>query len=190
MLDEWQRRFSEDGEVTIHLGRRRAVLTAVIAAVFLLAGVGLLVVPAAGAATRGLDGLRPVAAAAGLLLGLVGGAVALRSLVRPLVVVRLDREGVAVPMNPGIPWEDVVDVGEVRLTGQRLVTVETSDAYAVRAAAAGGARGRLARMNAGIIGPGRVSLRPGAQGGDEAVAALLRWAHRRMVGDGRHHGDL
>ena len=179
MLDEWRRRFLEDGEVEVRVSRRTGGLGMLAAGLgFGLPGVYFLVTP--GVANPFGLGPSRVVGVIGVLMGLVGLTYGIRMLARPILLLRLDRNGLQVAPAPPATWDEVEGAQPRRMLGSTLAEVTFGPTFWERVEAGDPKRARGMRNDAIGGNEGSLVVRGPAPGGVDAMVRLVLWAREEV----------
>jgi hypothetical protein len=178
MVDEWRRQFRDHGEVEVYVSRRIGGLGMLAGAVgFGAAALYLLLIPATGRLPAGVLRFGGVV---GLLLALPALAYAVRMLVRPMLLLRLDREGLATTHAPLARWEEVEGARTRHSQGLALAEVLLADGYWQRMEAEDPTVARRLRAHAVGGRADTVVVPSGAPGGGDALVRLILWARQEV----------
>jgi hypothetical protein len=181
MQDEWRRRFLDDGEVEVRVARRIGGFGMLAVALgFGIPSVYFLVTPRA-VSFYGLGGLR-LAGVLGLVLAVPALLYALRMLLKPVVLLRLDRDGLRTTHAPLAYWHEVEGARTWRTGSLTLASIALAPSFWERVEHEDPQRARRLRMHAvgGGDRVGHVVVPSGAPGGGDALVALILWAKHEV----------
>ena len=179
MLDEWRQRFLEDGEVEVRISRRTGGLGMLAGGLaFGVPGVYFLVTP--GVANPFGLGPSRVVGALSLLMGSLALACGLRMIVRPLLLLRLDPEGLETAHAPHARWQEIEGARTRRMSGLALAEISLGSSFWERVEATDPKRTKRLRSAARGFTPGAVVVPAHAPGSGEAVVRLVLWAREEV----------
>jgi hypothetical protein len=177
--EEFRRWFLERGEVEMYASRRTAGWGMLgIGVAFALAGVFLLSIPA-GASSRP-PALLNLGGTLGLLMGVAGLAFGVWVLVRPMRLLRMDRDGLTTYHAPFAHWHEVQGA-RIERAGITVAWIRYAPSFWERIAEEEPRRARRlgvrpdgSRRREEVVVPG------GAPGGGETVRDLVLWAKQQV----------
>lgn len=183
MRAEWREAVERDGVVEVRQRPLTAVGLVATGVLFVVVGLWLGTADEFGGWGRLAPGVAGLFGWLAVGLGLVSLGGGLRILVRPPLVVRLDRQGVALPGGRQVAWSALRGADVEGAAGQaRAVVVVDDPGGEIRRRTRGGLR-------RAPPGQGRIGLRPYHPGSAQELAELIVWARSRLADPGVDAGS-
>ena len=178
MLDEWRQHFLEDGEVEVRVSRRTGGLGMLAGGLaFGVPGVYFLVTP--GVANPFGLGPSRVVGVIGVLMGVAGLAFGIRMLIRPVLLLRLDREGLETMHAPHARWQEFEGARTRRTFSVTLAEISLGETFWQRVATTDPRQAKRLRSHAVDGRQGTIVVPAPVVGGADALVRLVLWAREQ-----------
>ena len=176
MFGEWKQRFEETGEVEVCVSRRGASIGLAIGLVMFALSMVLVLMPGS---RYPLLLVRTIGWTGAVFCG-VGLIVAVRFLLVPPVLLRLDQRTVTARYLPPATWGEVLGASTMQNGGWTYTTLLLAPTFWARAEPRG-LRERLHRFRATAgAGQGEGLVGPAILGGADDLTRLVLWARQRV----------